>query len=99
MAIEIVSRATDNEIKAEFPYAYLKVHDVEIRVSNNEAWIRVQVFANKQARDSEGVCSIKKITEKVNLSLLTVESFDKNGLIAAAYNYLKKQPKYQGIDC
>ena len=98
MAIEISSNPVDNEIKAAFPNAYLKVHDVEIRISSSEAWIRILIFANKEARDTEGACSIKKITERVPLSILKPETFDKAGIIAASYKWLKTQPKYQGID-
>jgi len=97
MAIEIVSNIWDNEIRAQFPNAYLKVHDVEIRVSSDEAWIRVLVFANKEARETEGACSIKKITEKVPLNSLSITTFDKAGLITAAYNYLKTIEKYNGL--
>ncbi|PKP53814.1 MAG: hypothetical protein CVT92_02460 [Bacteroidetes bacterium HGW-Bacteroidetes-1] len=97
MAIEIVSNIYDNEIRYQFPNAYLKVHDVEIRISTNEAWIRVLVFANKESRDTEGACSVKKITEKVSLNALTITSFDKAGLITAAYNYLKTIEKYNGL--
>lgn len=93
-----MSVVAENEIKADFPNAYLKIHDVEIKVSTNEAWIRILVFANKTARDTEGACSIKKITERVSLSSLTITSFDKSGVLIAAYNYLKTIPKFNGID-
>jgi len=98
MAIEIVSNIWDNEVRYKFPNAYLKVHDVEIRISTNEAWIRVLVFANKEARDTDGACSVKKITEKIPLNLLSITSFDKAGLITAAYNYLKTIEKYNGLN-
>lgn len=98
MAIEIISKALDNEIKAEFPNAYLKVHDVEIRISSSEAWIRILVFANKTARDTEGACSIKKITKKISLQELNATSLDKNAITSAAYEWIKKQPEFQGID-
>jgi len=98
MAIEVVSNVWDNEIRAQFPNAYLKVHDVEIRISTNEAWIRLLIFANKDARNMEGVCSIKKITEKVSLDNLSITSFNKVGLITAAYLYLKTIEKYNGLD-
>lgn len=98
MAIEIISKALDNEIKAEFPNAYLKVHDVEIRISSSEAWIRILVFANKTARDTEGACSIKKITKKISLQELNASGLDKSSILAAAYEWIKKQPEFQGID-
>lgn len=98
MAIEITSNKLDNEIKMEFPNAYLKVHDVEIRLSSNEAWIRVLIFANKEARNTPGASSIKKITEKVQLDALTIQNFTQAGLFTAAYAYLKTNPKYSGLD-
>lgn len=98
MAIELVSKPLDNEIRAEFPNAYLKIHDIEIRISSSEAWIRILVFANKVARDTDGASSIKKVTKRVSLACLNATSLDKNAITAAAYEWIKKQPEFQGID-
>jgi len=97
MAIKIVSKIEDNEVKSAFPDAYLKVHDVEIRTSKNEAWIRILVFANKNARDLDA-CSIKKVTKKVSLDDLSLESFDKSSILSASYEWIKLQPEFSGID-
>lgn len=98
MAIEIVSNAMDNEIRANFPNAYLKIHDVEIRISSAEAWIRILVFASREARSMTDACSIKKMTKKIPLSELKTTSLDKNSILAAAYEWIKSQPEFQGID-
>lgn len=98
MAIELISHADENEIKVEFPNAYLKIHDVEIRASNGEVWIRILIFANKDAREMSGASSIKKITEKTNIENLNLSDFTKSGLISAAYNYLKTNQKYVGLN-
>lgn len=98
MAIEIVSKPMDNEIRAEFPNAYLKIHDVEIRISSAEAWIRILVFASREARSIGDACSIKKTTKKVPLSELKTTSLDKNAILSAAYEWIKAQPEFQGVD-
>ena len=97
MAIEINSDRNMNEVKFEFPNAYLKIQQVNIR--GDEVWINVNVYADKTSRQENNSISIYKVTEKCNLKDIQITNFSEAGIKEACYNYLKTITKYQGVDC
>lgn len=101
MAIKKNMDREENEVKAAFPNAYIRVNDVLIRTNSGEVHIHVNVFADADARNDQGAISILKATEKTTLPVLKpfLADLSENGLKAAAYLYLKTLPRYQGIDC
>lgn len=98
MAIQRSYDRSDTPAGIPLSNAYIKIHDVNIKVSTDEAWINILVYGDKAARDSQCAISFDKKTIKIKISELRPISFDKAGLMTAAYNYIKKLPQYTGTD-
>lgn len=101
MGIKLNITRKDNEIKYDFPTAYLKIYDVEIRISSDDVRIYLNVYADEDSRKLEGF-SINKIMEKVKFSEFKnyIGELTPDGLKSAAYSYLKSKfpTKYFGLD-
>lgn len=103
MAIQKTLGVNENENKYQYPAAYIRVYDVEVRISSDDVRIYIQMYADKNSRDLNGY-SVNKIVERVKFSKfknylsggISPDSFK-----AAAYAYLKTEMpnKYFGIDC
>jgi hypothetical protein len=98
MAIERKMKRGDNSIRFPFEKAYIKVHDIDYRVSNGEVRIYILTFADKESREVDKAISIWKETITTTIDELKPTGLSKNELIAAAYEYIKKQKKFEGID-
>lgn len=100
MAIKKKILSCENEVKETFETAYMKINDVEIRISTGNLRIKILFFASKDARDANGLSILKK---EENISLDTLKPFIKeftvDGIKTAAYEYLKTLPFYKGVDC
>lgn len=102
MAIKIKSTREDNDNKYDYPNAYLRIYDVEIKASYDKVRIGILLYGDAEARNMPDSMSISKYVEIVPLNKFTkymIES--KMNIMAAAYLYLKKElpGKYLGIDC
>jgi hypothetical protein len=111
MAIEINLSKDKNDVYYAFNKAYLKIHSIEIKTHtaniNEQVWIKYSIWANKESRDTindsdikNWASSIKKDVIRTSILVLSQHftEFSANGLLTAAYNYLKSLNKYSGVD-
>ena len=90
MAIEMMSDR-DNDVKAVFETAYLKLLDVEVCASSGNVRLPYYLYADREARNAEHPLQVKQGVETCALADLAPVTFDRDGLFQAGYAVLKSR--------
>lgn len=96
MAVQLFCDKNLAITKTNYPEAYLKVENINIKVDRKKVWFDVIIYANKESRNTAGAVTIFKKIFMVDLDKIQLTTLP--NLHSDVYAYVKKMPEFQGID-
>lgn len=98
MAIARALSRDDINLRMPLPEAYYKVDDVKISLrAKDQVWITVLVFADAQARQSEGVHVVDKFELKTTLTDFLAKGLDRFDLENSVKPFTSSSPNWTGM--